>query len=382
VIDLSGYTAKAIEKAMLSQVSADIDTREGSVVQTAVGPAAWYLEGVYMTLGQLQENAYAESAVGKSLDLIVRQRGLARIPAVAAVRKGIFNVPVASGSLFKTINGASSVIFVSGEPLSESGGNYLYKMTCQIPGVAGNSYMGNMLPITAVSGLTSAVIGDIITAGAEEETDAALRARFFETFNVEAFGGNIQSYRNAILSIAGVGAVQVYPAWRGGGTVLCGILGDDLKPALSAVVRKVQEFICPPEDGETTPSANGYGMAPVGAAVTVVSGTELTLNITLDAEFISGMVNGVETYQKEIEDMIEDYLNTVRKSWGAPLKGHSIEYPVTIYISRIIFSILTIPAIVNVSNVRINGSENDLRLEETPELQQVPVLGKVVINRV
>ena len=126
-------------------------------------------------------------------------------------------------------------------------------------------------------------------------------------------------------------------------------------------------------------------MAPVGAAVTVVSGTELTLNITLDAEFISGMVNGVETYQKEIEDMIEDYLNTVRKSWGAPLKGqilHSIEYPVNISISRIIFSILTIPAIVNVSNVRINGSENDLRLEETPELQQVPVLGKVVINRV
>ena len=50
--------------------------------------------------------------------------------------------------------------------------------------------------------------------------------------------------------------------------MLCGILGDDLKPALSAVVRKVQEFICPPEDGETTPSANGYGMAPVGAAVT------------------------------------------------------------------------------------------------------------------
>lgn len=80
MIDLSGYTAKAIEKAMLSQVSADIDTREGSVVQTAVGPAAWYLEGVYMTLGQLQENAYAESAVGKSLDLIVRQRAWRGFP--------------------------------------------------------------------------------------------------------------------------------------------------------------------------------------------------------------------------------------------------------------------------------------------------------------
>ena len=90
-------------------------------------------------------------------------------------------------------------------------------------------------------------------------------------------------------------------------------------------------------------------MAPVGAAVTVVSGTELTLNITLDAEFYKRDGEWGGDVSKEIEDMIEDYLNTVRKSWGAPLKGHSIEYPVTIYISRIIFSILTIPAIVNVS---------------------------------
>lgn len=382
MIDLSGYTAKAIEKSMLSKVPADLDTREGSIIQTAVGPAAWYLEGLYLILEQIQENAYAESAVGKSLDLIVRSRGLVRIPAVAAVRKGTFNVPVVPGSLFKTLNGTASVIFVSGDLISDSGGSFVYKMTCQAPGAIGNSYAGSLIPITAVPGLTSAVLGDIITAGAEEETDGALRARYFDTFNTEAFGGNIQSYRNAILSIPGVGAVQVYPAWQGGGTVLCSILGDDLKPALPAVVRQVQEIICPAEEEDTAPSANGYGMAPVGAAVTVVSGTELTLNVAFDAEFISGMLNGVETYQKEIEEIIEAYLETVRKSWGAPLKGHSIEYPVTIYISRIIFSILAIPAIVNISNVRINGSGNDLRLEETPQLQQIPVLGKVVINRV
>ncbi len=40
MINLSGYTAKAIEKAMLSRIPADMDTREGSMIQTAIGPAA------------------------------------------------------------------------------------------------------------------------------------------------------------------------------------------------------------------------------------------------------------------------------------------------------------------------------------------------------
>lgn len=133
---------------MLSQVSADIDTREGSVVQTAVGPAALVSGGGIHDPGATSGKRLRRKRRREVFRPDCQAESLARIPAVAAVRKGIFNVPVASGSLFKTINGASSVIFVSGEPLSESGGNYLYKMTCQIPGVAGNSYMGNMLPIT------------------------------------------------------------------------------------------------------------------------------------------------------------------------------------------------------------------------------------------
>ena len=38
VIDFSKYTREAIQKEMLSQVDTHIDTREGSLVQTAIGP--------------------------------------------------------------------------------------------------------------------------------------------------------------------------------------------------------------------------------------------------------------------------------------------------------------------------------------------------------
>lgn len=380
MIDFSGYTAKFIEREMLSQVPENIDTREGSMIQTAIGPAAWYLEGVYMLLAKLQDNAYAETAVGESLDMIVRERGLARKLATPAVRKGTFNTRIVSGSQFKTINGADSVIFVSGELLAESDGDYAYAMTCMVNGVIGNSYIGNLLPVTAIPGLTSALLGDIIVAGTEEETNEALRIRYFETFNVPAFGGNIQAYRNEILAIEGVGAVQVYPAWQGGGTVLCSILGDDYKPALPAIVQTVQNAICPPEVGGESLSSNGYGMAPIGAAVKIATATPLILNITCDIEFLGGIQNGEETYRTEIEQKIQEYLDTVTRSWGNPLKSHRVEYAVTVYVSRIIYAILTIEDIANVTNILINGSGKDLYLTETAELQQIPELGTVVIN--
>ena len=380
MIDFSRYTREAIQKEMLDQVDPSIDTREGSMVQTSLGPTAWYLEGTYMALDQIQKNAYPATAVGASLDMIVQTRGLTRKQATAAVRKGTFNTAVPSGAEFKTINGADSQIFVVGEKISGSGTEYVYAMQCKDTGISGNNYSGNLLPITPEENLTSAVLGDIIMAGTEEETDEALRSRFYETFDVAAFGGNISSYKNEILSIEGVGAVQVYPAWKGGGTVLCSILGDDLRPALPATVQKVQNIICPPEDGSSVPSADGYGIAPIGAAVTITTGTALTLNITCDIDFVETMPNGVETYKNQIRQKIQEYLDTLCKAWGDAIKSHQITYAVTVYASRIIYSILTIQDVVNVSNVKINGVSGDLKLTETSALQQVPVLGTVVIN--
>lgn len=380
MIDFSGYTREAIQKEMLDQVDPGMDTREGSMIQTAIGPVAWYLEGVYMILKQIQDNAYPATAVGDSLDKIVQTRGLTRKLATAAVRKGTFNSVVPSGSEFKTINGADSQVFVTREKLSESGMEYVYAMQCKNAGTSGNNYSGNLIPITPVEGLTSAVLGDIIIAGTEEETDEALRSRFYDTFDVAAFGGNISSYKNEILSIEGVGAVQVYPAWNGGGTVLCSILGDDLRPALPATVKKVQDLICPAEDGGSNPSADGYGIAPIGAAVTITTGTALTLNITCDIDFVETMLNGVETYKDQIRQKIQEYLDTLCKTWGDPMKAHKITYAVTVYSSRIVYAILTIQDVVNVSNVKINGASGDLKLTETAALQQVPVLGTVVIN--
>ena len=177
-----------------------------------------------------------------------------------------------------------------------------------------------------------------------------------------------------------MGAVQIYPAWKGGGTVLCSILDSELTPAESGLVKQVQAAICPTEEGGALASANGYGIAPIGAAVTITTATNLVLNISATIQFSATVQAGVETYQEQIEERIRAYLKSVCESWGNAIKSQHITYVVAIYSSRIVAAILEIPNIINVTDVLINGASGDLVLTETADLQQIPSLGVVTIN--
>jgi uncharacterized phage protein gp47/JayE len=378
----SGYTKEEIQRQMLAQVDNDLDKRQGSLIQTAVAPVAWYLEGAFLSIAKLQNNTSPTLAVGDSLDLLVALRGITRKAATPAVRQGTFDAPIPAGSTFKTINGADSVSFASGDLISQDSGIYIYALTCEVAGTIGNSYTGDILPITAIPGLTSASIGEIITVGTDAESDDSLRARYFETFTDTPYGGNIAEYRKAILAINGVGAVQVYPAYNGGGTVLCSILDSDYNPAESALIDVVQAVICPQNDGESNPSPNGYGIAPIGAAVTITTGTALPLNIEFTVQFTSGIENGLSLYREDIEEAVAAYIKEVREGWGTALRTHSISYPVTIYAARLIYMILTVPQVVNVTGLTINGVSGDNILTETAALQQVPEVGSVIIHDV
>lgn len=374
MIDFSQYTKGYIEQEMLSQVDPNIDTREGSMVQTAVAPGAWWLEGMYMQLDKVQQNAYASTAVGQYLDMIVQERGITRKAAVAAVRVGTFDTAIPVGSRFKTINGADSVVFVSGDLISSSP-NYEYKLTCETPGIIGNSYSGPILPITAINGLSSASIGAILIVGADEETDNALRQRYMDSFDAIAFGGNIASYRTTIMAIAGVGAVQIYPAYNGGGTVLCSIVDDNLEPAQQALIDEVQTEICPPVNA---PSSLGFGMAPIGATAVITTATSLAVDIECTITWEAG--HGGASDISAVEDAIAAYIKTAAGTWGDELVGYSVTYNVTVYLARIIAAILSVEGVANVTGLTINGSATDLTCTETSALQQIPEMGTVTIH--
>ena len=381
MIDFStGYTKAEIQQQMLDQVDNKYDKREGSLIQTAVGPGAWALEGFALLLKQIQDSGSVLYAVGDDLNYIVANRGITRIAATYAVREGTFDMVIPPGSVFKTLNGNESVLFTSGTLISSGGGIWKYELTCQTAGPIGNAYSGNITPVSAgLTSLTVATIGTIISVGAAEESDAALRARYIESFTAAPYGGNIPEYRQAVLKVPGVGGVQVYPAnsYNGGGTVLISICSDTFGAADASLVSDVQDAICP---GSPPPSPDGYGIAPVGAAVDVVSCTELTLDMSFTATFASGVVNGEVTYHDEIVEAIDAYIKEVAKDWGSSLRSYNISYPVVIYAARVIAAILTIPEVVNVTSLLINGVSGDITLTETSSTQEIPVLGEVTIN--
>lgn len=391
MVNFSGQTYAIILERMLNRITNSIDKRERSIVMTSVGPAAWEIEGIYLALSQLQANSFALTAVGDALDYKVAERGIYRNEATPSHREGIFNIAVPLNSRFSTINGDNSVNFYAYAPLNtDAGGNpipagdgyYHYELICETPGIIGNSYVGSILPITAIARLTYAQIEAIILAGTDTESDEDLRNRYLLSLDEQAFAGNIASYQQACLEEADVGAVQVYPHYQGAGTVLCSILDANFDPATPALIERLQLKICPPIEDPDNPTEFGLGLAPVGAMVDVKTGTSLAINVETTVQLEAGAT--IDTVRPGIEAAIESYLLSVRRGWGNLVvetgQSYPVTYPVFVYISRLIVSILAVEGIVSISDTTINNSVSDLELIESGTLQQVPVMGTVTLN--
>ena len=376
MIDFSSKTYQNIVTEMLSRVPDTYDKRDTSPIPTALGPAAWALEGFYLSLNQVQQQAFVQTAAGQSLDYLAVIAGLTRYPSSAAVRLGVFNADVGIGTRFSTINGENSINFIStavatvSEPAE---GFYYYQMTAETAGTIGNEYTGPILPISTIPGLTSAALTDILVPGDDTETDEEFRERIIEALNERPFGGNIASYRQYVLGLDGVGAVQIYPTWNGGGTVKLSVLGADWLPASEELVENVQNAVDPPPN-----QGLGLGMAPIGAQVTVAAPTELTVNVSATLTLQSGYQIG--QVQQPIEDAVEAYLLTVRQGWDTNTSSTSVVYAADVYLARITAAIIGVTGVVNATNVQLNGGTADLTLTENGTTQQVPVMGTVTLT--
>lgn len=376
MIDFTQDTYQNLRQEMLDRVPDTYDKRDTAPIPTAISPAAYALAGFYLSLDQVQRAAFVQTAVGDGLDMLAVIGGLTRYPASAAVRLGIFNTAVPIGARFSTINGTNSINFAVTATATvedpEEGFTY-YQLTAETAGTIGNEYTGPILPITTIPGLTSAQITDILVPGDDTETDDAFRERLIEALNDRPFGGNIADYRQNVLAIDGVGGVQVYPTWNGGGTVKLSVLGADFLPASPTLVENVQNAIDPPPN-----QGLGLGLAPIGAKVTVAAPTELTVNVSATLMLAAGYAIG--QVQEPVEQAIEAYLLSVRQEWDTNTSSTAVSYAADVYVARITAAIVGVTGVVNATNVQLNGGTADLILTETGETQQVPVIGTVTLS--
>lgn len=391
-----------ILQRMLNRVSDKLDKRPSSLIYDAHSAAAIELQNLYIELEYLIKNSYGDTAAREYLIMLAKDRGLSPEPATKAVLKGVFtpdNIDV-TGRRFN-IGDMNYVVL-------ESISSGTYKVQCETAGTDGNRYLSNMVPIEYIPGLKTAELTQLLVPGEDEEDTESFRKRYFDSFNEQSFGGNQADYIAKVKAIDGVGAVKVERVWNAdispskmipsetvkawydsfiatkglnqevkdwlsmvynaasdkkltvGGTVRVVIVdSDDYGNASDTLVENVQEIIDPEQN-----AGEGYGLAPIGHVVNVMSAAAVNINVETKLTFDSGYSFG--SLKSRIENAIEEYLLELRQAWA---ESSSL----IVRVSQVEASILAIKGITDISSTLLNGSADNVSLGSF----EVPVLGGV-----
>ncbi|MDP4153687.1 MAG: baseplate J/gp47 family protein, partial [Bacillota bacterium] len=242
-------TFESILKRMLSNVKeqdSNIDTREGSVIYSALAPAAVELQNMYIELDSIMDETFADTA---SRDYLIRrcaERGIAPTPATVSIIKAEFkngnahmDVPIGSRFSLGMLN------FTVSEKVSDG----IFYLVCGTAGTAGNDTAGALIPVDYIDGLSTADVLELSIPGEDEEDTEALRKRYLNSIQAAAFGGNISDYKQKTVALDGVGGVKVTPAWNGGGTVKLEIIDSQFKKPSAELISSVQQAIDPQSSG-------------------------------------------------------------------------------------------------------------------------------------
>lgn len=394
-------TYEVILERMLSRVSDKFDKREGSLIFDAHSPAAIEFQLLYLELEQIMANAYGDTASREYLIKRCAERGITPQNATQAILKGVFypaNIDV-TGRRFNI----GEVNFEAIEKMSDG----IYKVRCESSGTVGNQQLGTMIPIDYIDGLASAELTGILIPGEDEEDTESLRKRYFESFNDQAFGGNIQDYLDKTNAIPGVGSTKVKSAWNAdiaafkliptasvkdwyesvsnslsgepkvwldavfsaaeqkklttGGAVLLTILNSDFDVPSQDLVDEAQRLIDPNDH-----AGEGCGIAPIGHVVRVQGAQGIKVYVETELAFLSGY--SWDNLQSSIDAAVSKYLLELRKTWAD-------EDFLTVRISQIEARILQIPGIADVTGTKLNSTAENIILG----VYEIPLLGGVSV---
>lgn len=349
MIDFDQKTYKDILSHMMKRVPDTIDKREGSMIQTALGPAGWYLEGVYLDLKFFLDNVFADTATGAYLDQIATLLNIKRKEATHAVKEGMFDQKIPIGSRFSILDrNGQYITYKAIEYMETINGTHNYKMQCEVPGEAGNSYIGPLIPIDYMPGLTKAQLTTTLIAGAETETDEALRRRLLAHARAPSTSGNIYDYYNWAMECAGVGAAKIFPLASGPGTVKVVIADANIATAGTDLINDVKEHI--------------EELRPIGADVTVASVKEKTVDVSARIKLTAGLNLGA--VQSAFRTAFQDYLH--KEAFGMSYLS----------LARVGNLMLETVGVEDYSDLKLNGVAENVALAE----EEIAVAGVVTLE--
>lgn len=333
-------TYDALLEQKLAQVANTLDKREGSIIYDALAPNSLEAAMIYVALDTILNETFADTASRDYLIKRCAERGITPLPATYALAIGEFNMDIPIGARFSCdkYNWAVTEKINTGK----------YYLQCETAGADPDNYLGTLIPIDYIDGLTKAELTAIAINGEDEEETETLRLRYLNSFKNQAYACNRAQYIEMTEAIAGVGGCKVIRAWNGAGTVKLIITDSNYKPPSATLVDNVQTAIDPTQN-----SGEGVGLASIDHEVTVEGVVGTTIGISTNLTFASGWnLSECLTY---IENAIDAYYNELNATWAS-------EDNLIVRISQIESRLLALDGIVDITGTALNGEAANLSL--------------------
>jgi uncharacterized phage protein gp47/JayE len=291
-------TAAAIKQRMLDVIPSDLDKREGSFNYDALSPAAIELALSYIELDRVISLGFAQTTYGQYLDYRAGEHGLTRKAATKAAGQvtitGSNGTVVSAGSLFST--GAGIQFATTTQVTIGVGGTVTADIEAVLAGANGNVPGATITAIpVSIPGVTAVTNANPITGGTDTESDTDLLDRLLERVQNPPTSGNAGHYMQWAKEVSGIGDAKVFPIWNGNGTVKVVVIDSIKQPASADLVQDVTDYI----------EAN----RPIGATVTVLAATGVTINVSADVTLESGYT--LAQVQTAAQASITDYLKSI-----------------------------------------------------------------------
>ncbi|MDO4459466.1 MAG: baseplate J/gp47 family protein [Clostridia bacterium] len=371
-------TFENIKSRMLAEVDPKLDRREGSLIYNSIAATASELEQLYIALQGIIEELDPDTASMEGLKLLALPYGLypkQATPAQVICRFGFKEGKEVdlSGYTFTAENELEYTVTTRRES-----GNYL--ATCEKNGETGNIYYSDLVPKRDVDGLESAQIEGIYELGEDDETESAFRQRLSNAMLVRPFAGNIDYYRQTLLAMNNIGAVQVYPVWDGPGTVCVVVVNNSYRPFDARDLMQIQALVDPTYGNSGSEYVTGTAIAPIDHKVMVSTPREVKLNIsmTVKGDFLTDSVR----------EAINEYIEEVKAEWGEP--DDFGKYELTIYKQKLIAKVLNVQGVRDVTSYSVNDIDGNLVLCEEinpsegkqPEIPAVQIINVIKFSEI
>lgn len=356
-------TYEHIVEEIITRIQTDhpnLDTREGSMLFNAIAPTAMELAIAYWNLDNVLNESFADTASREYLFKKCDEMGIdtEQFEATYGEFNGEFDVQVSDGSRWNLDLYNYTVIGYIGQNDADTDGNtyYNYRLRCETAGSAPNSLRGNLTPIdNPTIKYEHAAITDILGEGRDESTDEQIKTTYFDYVKNTATDGNVAQYERWCEEYDFIGAYKIDPLWNGANTVRVFILSESNLPIdkdePDNLVDKFQEYLDPNSTGM------GDGVAPIGAIVTVDTGTAKTINVAGTITLVSGHTE--EEAKEEITAAITSYFSDLAFN------------KLTVSYMAVGSAVLSCPSVSTLNNLTLNSGTGDITMTE----YEVPVLG-------